>query len=98
LQIFNETVYSQYFLVLQNDLDTLKGWKHVSVYHQAVPYDIFKKLEWVDMIAVTETGLNLLALEDLTRCRARFVDESSCAWLQGCQIGRNFAYLGKRLL
>ncbi len=65
-QIFNETSFSQFYLLFSQDTNILQTWLHATFQGKIVPFEVIQKLEWSDNIAFTEIGLLLLGLEDLT--------------------------------
>jgi len=65
-QLFNETTCSQYYLLYCHDAYILQSWLCNSFQGNILPFEIIRKMEWSDNIALMEIGLLLLSLEDLT--------------------------------
>ena len=70
IQMFNDTAHSQYYLLYSEEPDIVKMWFLFSCNGDIFPYDVIKKMEWSDSIALTEIGLIYLSHEDLSRSAA----------------------------
>ncbi len=65
-QLFNETSFSQFYLLFSQDTNILQTWFCAAFHGNIIPFEVIQKLEWSDNIAFTEIGLLLLSLENLT--------------------------------
>ena len=65
--MFNHTSYLQYFSLFSDDAETLAYFVGIYLDGKILPFDLIRKMELIDLIVVTEIGLKLLSLENLSR-------------------------------
>lgn len=83
--MFSYVSYSQYYKLFRGDVDTLKYWFSIQSQGSILPFELIKKLELVDMITLTEIGLQLLSFENLSRLSqtaARYLFENIAVQVQ----------------
>ena len=70
--MFNHTSYLQYFSLFSDDAETLAYFVGIYLDGKVLPFDLIRKMELIYLIVIylivlTEIGLKLLSLENLTR-------------------------------
>ena len=65
--MYNHTSFLQYFSLFSDDAETLAFFIEIYLDGKVLPYDLIRKMELIDLMVLTEIGLQLLSLDNLSR-------------------------------